>query len=129
MFKRPFCWAYFRGSLFSEGLLIGGNFAFQNGLDLTIQTANINSPWAYIREDLLSEGYLRLRFAGLIFGRAFFGGVGGRLLSEFYGASLLSEFEVYKHINVFLQNFREEMAAKRRERGKGPPKKGAYGIH
>ena len=25
--------------LFSEGLIIGGNFAFQNGLDLTIKTA------------------------------------------------------------------------------------------
>ena len=26
------------GSLFSEGLIIGGNYAFQNGLDLTINT-------------------------------------------------------------------------------------------
>ena len=80
-----FCWAYFRGSLFSEGLIIGGNFAFQNGLDLTIKTASTNSPWAYIREGLLLQGYLRLRFGGLIFGRAsFFWGEGG-LLSEFYG--------------------------------------------
>ena len=79
--------AYFRGSLFSEGLIIGGNFAFQNGSDLTIKTTSTNSPWAYIREGLLSEGYLRLRFWGLIFGRAyfFFGGGGGGLLSEFYG--------------------------------------------
>ena len=78
MFKRLFCWAYFRGSLFSEGLIIGRNFAFQNGLDLTIKTASTNSPWAYIREGVLSEGYLRLRFGGLIFGRAyfFFGGGG-----------------------------------------------------
>ena len=29
-------------------------------------------PWAYIREGLLSEGYLRLTFGGLIFGRAYF---------------------------------------------------------
>ena len=50
--------------LFSEGLIIGGNFAFQNGLDLTIKTASSNSPWAYIWEGLLSEGYLRLRFGG-----------------------------------------------------------------
>ena len=38
--------SYFRGSLFSEGLVLGGNFAFHNS----------NSPSA-----LFSEGYLRLR--------------------------------------------------------------------
>ena len=38
--QKAFWWAYFRGRLFSEGLNIGGNFAFQNGLDLTIK----NSP-------------------------------------------------------------------------------------
>ena len=72
--------------LFSEGLIIGRTFAFQDGLDLTIKTASTNSPRAYIQEGLLSEGYLRLRFGGLIFGRAFFFfGGGGGLLSEFYG--------------------------------------------
>ena len=76
--------AYFRGSLFSEGLIIGRNFAFQNGLGLTIKTVNSNSPRAYIREGLLSEGYLRLRFGGLIFWRAYFW-EGFILLSEFYG--------------------------------------------
>ena len=45
----------------------------QNGLGLTIITA---SPWAYIREGLLSEGFLCLRCGGLIFGRAYFGGGG-----------------------------------------------------
>ena len=65
-----------------EGLIIGWNFAFQDGLGLTIKTVNSNSPWAYIREGLLSEGYLRLRFGGLIFGRAYFW---EGLLSEFYG--------------------------------------------
>ena len=96
MFKRLFCWAYFRGSLFSEGLIIGGSFAFQIGLDLTIKTASTNSPWAYIREGLLLEEYLRLSFGGLrcfcIFGRAslflfvFFGGGGGLGGGgEFYG--------------------------------------------
>ena len=34
--------------------MIGRNFAFQNGLGLTIKTVNPNSPWAYIREGLLS---------------------------------------------------------------------------
>ena len=86
--QTAFCWAYFWGSLFSEGLIIERNFAFQNGLGLTIKTASTNSPWAYIREGLLSEGFVRLRFGGLIFGRAYFffwGGGGGGLLSEFYG--------------------------------------------
>ena len=74
MFKRLIWWAYFRGSLFSEGLIIGRNFAFQNEFGLTIKTADSNSPWAYIREGLLSEGYLRPRLAGaggLTFGRAY----------------------------------------------------------
>ena len=75
--QKVFCWAYFWGSLISEGLVIGGNFAFQNGLGLTITTVNSNSPWAYIREGLLLEGYLRLRFGGggggLSFRRAYFG--------------------------------------------------------
>ena len=56
---------------------IGGNFAFQNGLGLTIKTVNSDSPWAYIWEGLLSEGYLHLIFGGLfsgglIFGRAYY---------------------------------------------------------
>ena len=33
------------------------------------KTAGTNRLWAYIREGLLSEGFLRLRFGGLIFGR------------------------------------------------------------
>ena len=43
--------------LFLEGLIIGRNFAFQNGLGLTIKTASTNSLWAYIREGLSSEGF------------------------------------------------------------------------
>ena len=85
MFKTLFCRAYFRGSLFSEGLIIGKNFAFQNDLGLTIKTGNPNrspnSPWAHIRDGLLSEGFLRLRFGGLFSGGLSWGG----LLSEFYG--------------------------------------------
>ena len=69
--SKAFCWAYFWGSLFSEGLIIGGNFAFQNGMGLTIKTANPNSPRAYIQKGSLSEGYLHLRFGGLIFGWAY----------------------------------------------------------
>ena len=63
---------------------MGRNFAFQNGLGLTIKTANSNSPWACIRGGLLSEGYLRLRFGGLIFsGRLFFFGGGGAYCGNF----------------------------------------------
>ena len=75
--QKAFLLGLFSGSLFLEGLIIGGNFAFQNGLDLTMKTVSTNSPWAYIWEGLLSEGYLRLRFGGLIFGRTYFGGGGG----------------------------------------------------
>ena len=36
--------------LFSEGLVIGRNFAFQNGsIGLSIKTSSSNTPWAYIR--------------------------------------------------------------------------------
>ena len=50
-----------------------------------MKTASANSPRTYIREGLLSEGCLRLRFGGGgIFGRAyyyyFFAGVGGLII-------------------------------------------------
>ena len=45
-----------------------------------MKTTSTNSPWAYIREGLLSEGYLRLRFGGLIFGRTYFGRGGGLII-------------------------------------------------
>ena len=57
---------------------------FQNGLGLTIKkpqtlrkqtkTGSTNTPWAYIREGLLSEGFMRLRFGGLILGGLILGG-------------------------------------------------------
>ena len=56
------------------GLIVGGNFAFQNGLGLTIKTDNTNSLRAYIREGLLSEGYLCLKFGGLFSGGVILGG-------------------------------------------------------
>ena len=60
-------------------------FCVSKWVDLTAKTASTNSPWAYIREGLLSEGYLRLRFGGLIFGRAyiFLGGEGGAYYQNF----------------------------------------------
>ena len=79
LFKRLFRWAYFHGRLFSEGLIIGGNFTFQNGLDLTVKTAyynknnkpytaDLNSPWAYIREGLFSEGFIFFLGGGAYYG-------------------------------------------------------------
>ena len=53
------------------------------------KTATPISPWAYIREGLLSEGFLRLRCRWLIFGRAYFR---RGLLSEFYGMLNTKEF-------------------------------------
>ena len=56
----------FSGELIFGGGIIGRNFAFQNGLDLTVKTACTNGPWAYI----CSKGC----FTGLMFGGAYFGG-------------------------------------------------------
>ena len=47
------------------------------------KTASTNSPWAYIQEGLLLEGFLHLRFEGH-FREGLF--LGGSLLSEFYGS-------------------------------------------
>ena len=47
-----------------------------------LKTTHPNSPRAYIREGLLSKVFLRIRFGGLIFGRAYFR---RGLVSEFYG--------------------------------------------
>ena len=62
------------------GLIIGGNFAFQNGLVLTIKTASTDSSWVYIGEGLSSEGYLSLGFGGLFSGGLIFRGGGGGLI-------------------------------------------------
>ena len=58
-----------------------------------LKTANANSPWAYIREGSLSEGFLRLRFRGLIFGRAYF-----------LGAACYRNFTICKKKGVTVKN-------------------------
>ena len=83
--------------LFLERLVIGRNFAFQNAFGLAVKTAkntnnNENSLKQLLfggRGCLLLEGYLHLRFGGLIY--YFFGGGGGvgGLLSEFYAIAIL----------------------------------------
>ena len=84
----------FSVGLFSGELIFGGAYYWKEfcvskwvGLDnknglkhyenslKQLKTASTKSLWAYIREALLSEGFLRLRFGGgLIFGRAYFWG-------------------------------------------------------
>ena len=76
--------------LFSGELILGGayywkEFCVSKWVGLDNKTASTNSPWAYIWEGLLSEGFLRLRFGGLIFGRAFFFWGGGGLIIGIYG--------------------------------------------
>ena len=53
--------------LFSGELIIGGNFAFQNGLGSKIKTVASNSPRAYIREGLLSVGHFTSKILGGLF--------------------------------------------------------------
>ena len=73
--------------LFSGELIFGSNFAFQNGLSLTITQLALKVHGLIFRKVLiLSEGFLRLRFGGLIFGGAYLfiyflrGGEGGLIL-------------------------------------------------
>ena len=70
--QKAFLLGLFLGELIFGGAYYWRDFAFQNGLDLTMKTTSTNSPWAYVREGLLLEGYLRLKFRGLIFRRAYF---------------------------------------------------------
>ena len=83
--------------LLSGQLIFGGayywkEFYFSKWLGLDNKIASTNSPWAYIWEGLLSEGFLRLRFGGLIFGRAY---IWEGLLSEFS----VDEFLIFKSTN------------------------------
>ena len=89
--------------LFSGGLIFGGAYYWKEffvskwvGLDnknslkryenslKQLKTASTNSPWAYIREGLVSEGFLRLRFGGELFsGGLSFGGAYNRNFTVF----------------------------------------------
>ena len=75
--------------LFSGELIFGRayywtEFCVSKWVELDNKRASTNSPWAYIWEGLLPEGFLRLRFGGLIFGRTYFfwGGGGGAYQSK-----------------------------------------------
>ena len=62
----------FSGTLIFRGAYYWKEFCVSKWVELDNKTASINSPWAYIWEGLLSEGFLRLRFGELIFGRAYY---------------------------------------------------------
>ena len=93
--------AYFRRALLLEGTLRfkmskkwvwldSKNSLKQHENSLKqLKTASTDSPSAYIREGLLSQSFLQLRFGGLIFSGGLI--LGGSLLSEFYGMSSKSD--------------------------------------
>ena len=70
----------FSGELIFGGAYYGKEFCISKWVGFDNTTASTYNPWAYIWESLLSEGFLRLRFGGLIFGRAFFFGGGGGVI-------------------------------------------------
>ena len=85
-------WAYTCSKGFHAGLIFGEAYYWKEfcagfkwiGLDnkksvkhyedslKQLKTTITNRPWAYIREGLLSQGFVRLRFGGLVFGRAYY---------------------------------------------------------
>ena len=73
----------FSGKLIFRGAYYWKEVCVSKWVEPGNKTASTNGPWVYIWEGLLLEGFLRLRFGGLIFGRAyyyyyfFFGGGGG----------------------------------------------------
>ena len=88
-FKGPFRGAYLRRSLYSEGLIYGGKFAFQNQLGkpyswteiyrfcfvllcIWQQFPSTRPRGAYIWRGDLMEGFLCYEFGELIFGGAYF---------------------------------------------------------
>ena len=63
--------AYFRGSLFSEGLIIGRTFAFQNGFGLTIKTASVKHYENNLKQLKTASNNKLITVRGLLFGRAY----------------------------------------------------------
>ena len=82
----------FLGELIFGGACYRKEFCISKWVWFVNKNSNSNSPWAYIREGLLSEGFLRLRFGG--------GGLfsGGFILG---GGAYYRNFMVY---NIVWQN-------------------------
>ena len=100
--------------LYSEGLIYGGKFAFQNRLGKSIvgrkftvfalfyflfegNFLSTSDRGAYIWRGDLTEDFLHYRFGGLIFGGAY---IWRGLFSEFYGNRV--KFAYHFHINCDL---------------------------
>ena len=81
---------FFGGAYFRRGLLLEG-ICFLKWVGLDNKTASTNSPWAYVWDGLLSEGFLRLGLfsGGLIYLFIYFiiflwgGGGGGAYYRNF----------------------------------------------
>ena len=85
LFKTLFCWACLRGSLFSEGPIIGRNSAFQNGLGLTTKTASTKNRQS-----------MGLYSGGLIIGRIFASEIWGAYFREGGGGWLIGILRYHK---------------------------------
>ena len=89
-----YCFVTNERGLYSDRLIYGGKFAFQTRLGLPCswkefvllciwgQFSKYKPPGTYIWRGDLTEGFLRYRFRGLIFGGAY---TWRGLFSEFYG--------------------------------------------
>ena len=90
------------GELIFGGAYYGKEFCVSKWVELDNKTASNNSPWAYIWEGLLSEGFLRLSFGGLIFGRTYFffwGGGRGAYYRNF------TVYKKIKHVHIIYKGF------------------------
>ena len=94
----------FLGELSFGGAYYWKEFCISKWVGLDNKTASTNSPWAYIWEGLLLEGFLHLRFGGLIFGRAYrFGGGGGgayRNFTESWQKACWSQYTCRGHTQI-----------------------------
>ena len=92
--QKAFSLGLFLGELIFGGACYRKELCVSKWVWFVNKNSNSNSPWAYIREGLLSEESLRLRFGGLSSGGLiylfFFAGEGG-LLSEFYDILITSK--------------------------------------
>ena len=69
--QKAFLLGLFSGELIFGGACYQKQFYISKWVWL-VKIASSNSPWAYIREGLLSEGHLRLRFGGAYFQEGLF---------------------------------------------------------
>ena len=95
--QKAFLLGLFSGELIFRGACYRKEFCISKWVWFVNRNSNSNSPWAYIREGLLSEGYFCLRFGLLIFGRAYFW---EDLLLEFYGIFCAAYVGLYRASDI-----------------------------